>query len=317
MRVYLRGGDFGRFDNRAFMLPLLHAIAPENSTLDKQGNVMMHRVYLPEGDPRVKQVIDLYVKHGIIDAAQLAQPNSGFWRVAHFTKEDFAAARYFWVDDDESQVALRTPEDFSFLYWFSDDVARAENSSLRLLSIREVYADGSCANFLIPGGIKRELEAMNFTGLGFKMIQPVKRCRPTRPSPGTNVPMAVFQAWLDSHEVVNGEYASEDDSWWILHPTIELPKQHPTVYRPTPPQPPSPEWERGPGVLRNEGMHDFHPVYTKTAIDSVEPFDIARSWEHIGIRPKTYLYICSRRFMDTFKKVAKKARWLPVEERDE
>jgi hypothetical protein len=107
MKVYLRGGGFDRYDKRSFIMPLLHAIAPENSTLDKQGSVTMHRVYLPEGDPRVKQVIDLYVKHGIIDAAQLAQPNSGFWRVAHFTKEDFAAARYFWVDDDESQVALR------------------------------------------------------------------------------------------------------------------------------------------------------------------------------------------------------------------
>lgn len=317
MKVYIRGGGIDSYGKEAALLPILHEIAPENSTLDKQGRVLLHRFYFPEGDPRIKVVGELLIEHKILDPSYRSQPNFGFWRVTHFTDEDYANARYYWVDEAENGVDLSTPENFRFLHWFSDGVARAQHGSLRLLSHRRVYASGgSCSRLLIPGGIKRELEAMNFVGLGFNMIQPVKKCTPIRPSPGTNVPMAVFQEWLDSHEVVNSEYASDDESWWILHPTIELPKQHPSVYRPTPPQPPSPQWERGPGFLRNEGMHDFHPVYTKCALDSVEPFDIARSWEFIGIRPKSYLYICSRRFMDAFKKFAKKARWLPVEERE-
>jgi hypothetical protein len=318
MKVYVRGGSFDVYGRDAVYLPILHQIAPENSTLDKQGRVVMHRLYLPEGDPRVKLVDDALIDHSKVVPENYVVTLPRWRRVTHFTEEDYATARYFWIDTPMLGRSMHVPENFLSLPWFSDDVPRIAISSLRMLSTRKAYAaSGSGSEILVPGGIKRELEAMHFVGLGFKFIQPIKKRTPSRPSPGYDVPKPEYQAWLDSHIIVNAEYASEDESWWILHPTIELPKQHPSVIRQAWGGEPRPQHVQGPAWFHNEGMFDFHPVYTKVALASVGPFDIARSWEQNSIEPSIHLNICSRRFMEAFKKYAKHAVWLPVEERDE
>jgi hypothetical protein len=318
MNIYIKGGAIGSYGKEAVLLPIFHGIAPENSTLDKQGRVLMNRFYFPEGDPRINVVGELLIEHKLLEPSYRSKPNYGFWRVTHFTEEDYAAARYFWIDTPMLGRSMHVPENFLSLPWFSDDVPRIAISSLRMLSTRKAYAASSSGSeILVPGGIKRELEAMNFVGLGFKFIQPIKKRTPSRPSPGYDVLKAEYQAWLDSHIIVNAEYASEDESWWILHPTIELPKQHPSVIRLAWGGEPRPQHVQGPAWFHNEGMFDFHPVYTKAALASVGPFDIARSWEQTSIEPPIHLNICSRRFMEAFKKYAKHAVWLPVEERYE
>lgn len=318
MKVYIRGGKVDQYGKHATLLSMLHDVAPENATLDKLGRITNFSIYFPEGDTRIRRIADILKSQGIMDSDRYSSPDFGWRRVAHFTEQDYAAARYFWIHTPMGEKSMAAPSDFLTLPWFSDGVPRLEMSSLRLLSTRKAYSTGgSGSQILVPGGIKRELEAMHFVGLGFKFIQPIKKRTPSRPSPGYDVPKPEYQAWLDSHIIVNAEYASEDESWWILHPTIELPKQHPSVIRQAWGGEPRPQHAQGPAWFHNEGMFDFHPVYTKSALASVGPFDIARSWEQTSIEPPIHLNICSRRFMEAFKKYAKHAVWLPVEERDE
>lgn len=86
--------------------------------------------------------------------------------------------------------------------------------------------------------------------------------------------------------------------WFQLFPRLELPKMHPSVLRGhlDETKPSKEPIDRGPGRFYNEGAVGFQPTWYRRDLDSVDPFDIARTYETFYHPPRGSMTIISQRF---------------------
>lgn len=322
MKTYLYGGKADRYGKSASLLLALSEIMPERATRDTNGKVVMFDLLFTADDTRGKLIVDLYVTSGLWDKARLSMPDFGMKRVAYFEPEDWAKSNYFWLRHCGESGKIQ--DGYNTVAPGADGNTRSPLSFLQGLSTSNIYSGSvDFTEILVSGLRKREFEQQGFIGLGFRPVVPVLDPKPTRPSPGIGGTWKEWEEFSKSCIILPAQYESEEASWWELFPTLELPPQHSSVIQYTLDAARTKRDVRiqGPGVLGNEGTFDYHPVYTRSAIESVVAFDVARSYEYVfgteGIHARVHLNICSRRFMDYFKKLAPDSQWLPIEVRDE
>lgn len=96
--------------------------------------------------------------------------------------------------------------------------------------------------------------------------------------------------------------------WWSVAPRLELPRMHPSVVRivtnrfmtlPGPDQP-------GPGGFKSVGepFDDFQFTWSRSALDRIGPFDIARTWETFHQPPRGARIIVSQKAVRYLREVA-------------
>jgi hypothetical protein len=242
------------------------------------------------------------------EAARLDVEDFGFRRVIQFEPHDWEAARYFWMKEGGRHSKFPDTLRMSSVGHSADGIRRYVTHDLIRLYIDKLYSRNSQhSHFMCSDLLRRALDAQSFVGLSWKPIEVVDRpdedaddeLNDTRPPP-----------------------QPELLPWWELWPSLQLPPMHGSVEQRTLAAYPvlvNPRTQ-GPGSLRNAGMDDFHPVYTKATINSLGDFDIARSYEYVygpPASPPVHVHICSRRFMEYVKTIAPDSEWLPIEVRDE
>lgn len=96
--------------------------------------------------------------------------------------------------------------------------------------------------------------------------------------------------------------------WWQLYPLLELPQMHSSVGRvPLGRNPPPPGgFGKGPGMCINSGepFDDFQCVWSRSTLNQVGPFDIARTWETRYQPPHGAMIIVSQKAAKYFREIA-------------
>jgi len=100
---------------------------------------------------------------------------------------------------------------------------------------------------------------------------------------------------------------------WRLLPTIELPPMYaPETFR-VATYNKIPAGNPGPGFIRNPGFDDTQLTFTRAAIESVGPFDVANTCEYVlPGRPDDRCLVVSQRFYRFCKKHRIKATFIPL-----
>jgi hypothetical protein len=256
----------------------------------------------------MRSVVQLMIANRRVEAARLDVKDFGFRRVIQFEPHDWENARYFWMK--EGGRTSEIPESFIGQNCKATRMGvrnYARQALIRLSQLILYSYNMQHSEFICSDHVRQAFDHQSFIGLGWKPIEAV------------DVPDFEWQA--DNGEPPP-ELPPELVPWWELWPSLQLPPMHSSVEQRTLAAYPvlvNPRTQ-GPGSLRNAGMDDFHPVYTKAAINSLGDFDIARSYEYIygpPASPPVHVHICSRRFMEYVKTIAPDSEWLPIEVRDE
>jgi hypothetical protein len=286
MRLHVHG------DRRESDLKALAAVYSEG--LDKYGFFI---VRLPDSDPRIELVeremhrLSIPQRPNPLTSEKMdpiRDRNYEKYRYHAYDDSDFANAEYLWLNHLSGGKGGVLPEGGRD----AEGRQRFVGSSLRANG-RMLHSGP--AEVLVWNDFRHELEAEGFVGLGF--------------FPTTQVRIR----WTGDTYTVHPHDPPPSRVVWELRPTIELPRMHKDVVR-VPTAPNIPCGEQGPGMFENPGFDDCQLTYSRAAIASVPPFDLARSWEYAypSGAPDSWCIIVSPRFYKFCKSKRIRGNFIPV-----
>lgn len=217
-----------------------------------------HVQLLDAEDPRVEQIVSYAATLGIIrrdynvETKQVEVPE-GYYTIDYvhvFEPAEYAQAEYVWV------VALDGRH--RVLGW--DRNAQRELMILNRErgTARTLLWDGP--TFLVREKFRPVVDAESFVGMSYR---PAHLCRSVSSKERGKPPSLKVLPWPAGQRL--------EEIW----PTVELPPMYEPEIEWVRPHMPPPHTRQGPGKFVNPGFDDGQPVYTREAIASVGPFDIA------------------------------------------
>lgn len=253
-----------------------------------------------DGDERLTRVLEVLRELGVKNRDELepfqnpdAEGSYALVRVHTFSPQEYESAPYLWLFDMPVECQVwnaigPTP---------TPDPVITVRSMTAGLKLSAEYI----GRYYVLAGFRRTFDEANFVGVEY---------RPVTLSDCFEEPDAQTGATKTVERIVETPIGKE---LWRLTPRIELPSMHAAEMERHTGVPWIKAGTQGPGQFRNPGFHDAQLTYTRRAIDSVGPFDVASTWEYVlPGRPNDRCLVVSQRFYQFCKMHKIEATFIPV-----